>query len=379
MPGRKFINLEELISLVIMETKALGKNAMLIFNACCIMVLVFLIGFIYQKGVLNQIPLVIVDLDRTSISRNISAQFAENPKFVVTQAGGYPAVFLAIKAGQVQAALILPAGLAEDLKKGQGSDLLLVIDNTNYIIANTVYAKANEILATVNGGLAIQSLAGHGILPDQAAKLVQSVRLEQKILYNPSYNYAYYLSYGIFSAGIFSLLMSGIAVTLVRQRRQGAFRLADLAAKFIVYGIFAALVTNLVFFVARLVFALPGEGAYVNFFLLTLPFGFLIALFGMIFYEIARDELQIFQASVFFATPLLFITGYTWPLQSIPDFLHPIYYLNPLTPFMNGVRAALVMGGDFPVAFKYTSWELGLIVFYLLIVRLFFRRLSTTK
>ena len=379
MPDRKNSRLDILFSAIGAEVRALAKNTMLMFNAGSILALIFLIGFIYQKGVLSQIPLVIVDLDQTSVSRSVAEQFTANDKFDISWAPDYLSARQDIASGAAQAAIVIPPGLASGIKQGQGADILLAIDATNYIAANTIYARANETIQTVNGGLAVKILAGQGILGGEAANLVQSVKLAQKNLYNPDYNYAYYLSYGIFSAGIFSLLMSGIAVSLIREGRKKKFRISDLAAKYIVYGAFAALVTNLVFLIARMTFALPGQGSYFNFFLLTLPYGYLIALFGMIFSRFAGDELRVFQASVFFATPLIFLTGYTWPLQSIPLLLQPIYYLNPLTPMLNGVRAALVMGGGFAVVGRYTLWQLVLIGFYLMIALAVYRRRMPKK
>jgi hypothetical protein len=74
------------------EIFSLPRNGILIFNACCLVVLVFLIGFIYDMGVLGRIPTVIADLDSSSASRNITQQFIESDKFAVTRADSPSAV-----------------------------------------------------------------------------------------------------------------------------------------------------------------------------------------------------------------------------------------------------------------------------------------------
>ncbi|ATW25960.1 ABC transporter permease [Candidatus Formimonas warabiya] len=355
------------------EFSSLPRNKMLILNACFMVALVFLIGFLYRAGALKSIPLVVADLDQSSTSRIISQGFSESEKFTVTQVSDYPAALEMIKEGKAIAGLVIPEDLSADIKNQKGTELLLIIDGTNYIAANTAYAKASEILQTLNAGIALETLQGKGFLPDEAQATVQRVILEQKILYNPDYNYAYYLSYGVFSAGIFSLAMSAIALTLCRQKRTHHFSLGELGAKIITYGVFASVVTNIIFRLAEMVFKLPARGSLGSFFALTLPYGLLIAVFALMLFSLAREEVRIFQAAVFFATPLFFVTGYTWPFQSIPDLLRPVYYLNPLTPFLNGARACLVMGADWGVLAKYVVWQLGLVTLYLPCAFLFYK------
>ncbi|NMA15486.1 MAG: ABC transporter permease, partial [Clostridia bacterium] len=279
-----------------------------------------------------------------------------------------------VNKGEAAVGLVLPPGLSEDFKRQRGAEVLLIINGTNYIVANTAYAKASEILQTLNAGIAIKTLEGKGFLSQEAQKTVQAIKLEQKILYNPDYNYAYYLTYGVLGVGVFSLLMSAISVTLSRQGKSKGFTASELAAKLIVYGGFACIMTNVIFRLAQVIFKLPAKGFLGGFFGLTFFYGYLIVLFALLLWVVAVDEVRIFQAGVFFATPLFFITGYTWPLDSIPWFMHFLYWLCPFTPFLNGVRASLVMGAGYQVVFKYMLWELALIAVYLPIVWLVYKK-----
>ncbi|MEL7564763.1 MAG: ABC transporter permease [Dehalobacterium sp.] len=335
------------------------------FNALFLLLLVLFIGSVYQKGVLRQMDLMVVDLDQTSTSRLVTRQFAESEKFRVSFAGGYGAATEALKKGHAVAAVVIPAGLTEAVKSKQGGEILLLVDGTNYIIANSVYSKANEILLSINGGIALKTLAGLGFLPDEAAQTVQSLNLEQKILFNPSYNYSYYLSYGLCGAGIFSLAMSAFALSLLRSTQEKRIFLKELAAKTTVFCLFIFAVINLLFFLLHMVFGLPAAGSLAIFFPLTMGYSLLIAAFGIILLCIVRRAEQIFQLGIFFATTLFFTTGYTWPFQSVPEIMKPLYFINPLTPFVNGVRACLVMGAGWDVMGRYILWQLALSAVYL--------------
>lgn len=365
---------EPFFQLIKMELKALAKNRIFIFNSFFLVLLVLLIGSVYQKGVLDRIPTLVADLDQTATSRLITRQFAENDKFQVSFAADYPAVTEALKRGQVLAGVVIPPGLGEAVKSKKGGEILLLVDGTNYIAANSVYSRASEILTALNAGIAMKSLEGTGILPDEAAKIAQGIKLEQKILYNPGYNYAYYLSYGLCGAGIFSLAMTAFALSLCRSIQGENLSRKELGAKLVVFSAFLCILINLLFAILQIIFSLPNQGSFPAFFSLVFGYSFLIALFGMILFSIARREERIFQLGVFFATALFFTTGYTWPLQSIPAGMQGIYYLNPLTPFLNGIRACLVMGAGWAVMGKYVLWQFVLIAVYFPVGFSFYKR-----
>lgn len=348
--------------------KRWSKNSfdrILISNAFFLVVLVLFIGLVYQKGVLDQMDMVLVDQDQTSTSRLVARQLADNEKLRVSYAGDYSYAADALKKGETVAGVVIPSGLAEAVKSKQGGEILLVVDGANYIVANSVYAKVNEILLSINGAISLETLSGQGFLPAEANKIVQSIKLDQIILYNPDYNYSYYLSYGLFGAGIFSLAMSAFALSLCKSRQAKVFYFKELAAKTFAFTAFICVLINVLYLFAQIVFRLPSQGIFLLFFILTIGYSLLIAAFGVILFAIACQEERIFQLGVFFATTLFFTTGYTWPLQSMPEIIKPLYYLNPLTPFTNGVRACLVMGAGWGVMGKYIFSQLVLVAVYL--------------
>ncbi|MDS1029664.1 ABC transporter permease [Bacillota bacterium LX-D] len=341
------------------------ENKMVLLNMLFTITVVFLIGFVYSAAVVDEIPAGIVDLDHTSLSKNIVRQFTENNKFQTTTISNYAALNQLLKTDQVDVGIVIPPGLTEEIKKQQGGKMLLIVDGTNYIVANSAYVKANEILLTMNGGITLQTLEGKGILPAEAEKLVQNIQFKQKLLYNPTNNYSYYLTYGIIATGIFSLMMTASAITLAQKfLKHGKASSKELLASMIVFAIFVALSLNICFLTAGFYFSLPLEN-YQGFLPISIGAAMLVAILGVLLFVLARNELAIFQAGVFFSTTFIFITGFTWPVQSFPPFLLPIYYLCPLSPILNGIRASLIMGLDSAYLVKYFIWLGCLIVLYL--------------
>lgn len=370
---------EKFFPLVRREFIAIIKNKILMFNAIFLMILILFIGLVYQKGVLDRMDMVIADLDQTSTSRLVVRHFSDNEKFHVSFLDSYSSVMDALEKGRALAGVVIPPGLSEAVKSKKGAEVLLLIDGTNYIAANSAYAKANEILYSLNGGITIKILEGSGILPAEAANIAQAIQMKQKVLYNPNYNYAYYLDYGLFGAGIFSLVMSAFALSLFRDHRKNLLSLRAMAARGMVFCLLISVMINMLFVFGGTVFHLPMAGSYLTFYILTLGYGLLITVFGVILFLITRAEEEIFQLSVFFATTVFFTTGYTWPLQSIPTLLKPIYYLNPLTPFLNGSRACLVMGAGWGVMGKYILWQFALAGLFFFISFLQYKKWNRSK
>lgn len=345
------------------ELKGLPKNQTLFGNSALLLLVVLLIGFLYAAGAVDRIPTALLDLDNSSTSRTVIRQFQENDKFYIEQVQNYPELQALFKKGSIKAALVIPPGFSRDIKGQKGAEILLLVDGSNYIIANTAYAKANEMLLTINGGISIKTLEGKGLLPFEAENVAQLVGFEEQLLYNSQNNYSYYLTYGILGAGAFSLLMSAIGVTFARRYR--AQNIKETAAGLLVFSAVAVAALNMAYLAAITVFKLPSRAGYGYFFGLTVFYGMLIACYGLLLATVAKEEVRAMQFSVFFVTPLFFVTGYTWPAQQIPFYLLPLHYLCPMSPFVNGVRAVLVMGAGWAGAAKYYSWLLAQLLFYL--------------
>lgn len=352
--------------LILEEFPQFKKYNMFIVNLILTVLIVFIIGSIYAAGVVNDVNTVVLDMDHTSASQTIIRHFNDHERFkIIGEVNSYAELQQVLAADKAEIALVFPPNMYQEIKKGKGSDMLMIIDQSNYIIANSAYAKAYEILQTINGGISIKLMNAKGLTPYEATTTASSLLVEHKYLYNQN-NYSFYLSYGILAAGIFSLLMSSIGITLTQNyKREAKYTLKELLAKVVFFSLITTLAINNAFLLIAYFYHLPLAGTYLGFFLISVFYALLISIFGVMLFVLVGHESRILQASSFFATVLFFATGFTWPYKAIPIYLKPIYFLCPFTPFLNGLRANLVMGLGLNYTGKYLIWLIAQTAIYL--------------
>ncbi|RYD07134.1 hypothetical protein N752_00700 [Desulforamulus aquiferis] len=94
---------------------------------------------------------------------------------------------------EVMAAVVLPPDLDSQIKKGKGSQVLVVVNGSNMLYSNSVMSAANEIISTLSAGISIKSLEGQGLLPEKASSTALPLSYRLRVWYNPTFNYTNFL------------------------------------------------------------------------------------------------------------------------------------------------------------------------------------------
>lgn len=319
-----------------------------------VFVIVFLIGGIYVKGTTDGIPIAILDMDNTSGSRAIVEFLEEEPRLSVVNKSRSHAEFQNdIKNGYIEAGVIIPSGFYKNINTGNETDIMVMLNQRNYIVGNSASSKLFEILETANAGLSRKILLAKGINSESVLKIARPISSITEVRYNPSSHYGFYLDYGVLGIAIFSVLMLSTALMLKNRRIKGE---KNTIFTFMACGFWAFFALLTAFPLMSNVFDLPfANNSYIPFILISIPYSILIVEFGLIF-SYFPSRIHILQASGFFATPLFFITGFTWPEYCIPNSLKWIYFASPLSPYLNGVRAFLTMDTGWLRISHYLSW-----------------------
>ena len=118
-----------------------------------------LFGYVVAADVTN-ISTAIIDLDRTSISRQVDAAFVGSGYFNVTARPGSEGELRPLMdAGKVKLAVVIPEGTEASLDRGQAAPLGIIVDGSDSQIASVGAGYASQIVARLNQGrIAAQGL-----------------------------------------------------------------------------------------------------------------------------------------------------------------------------------------------------------------------------
>ncbi|MCX6285379.1 MAG: ABC transporter permease [Bacteroidetes bacterium] len=154
-----------------------------------------MIIWIFSAGVPRKLPVAIVDLDHTSLSRQIIRSV--DATSIANSAGSYSDLDQASKAmvsGAVEAVICIPQHTERNVIRGQSAPVAVYMNNAYLIKAGLLKSGIQKALAALSTGIKVRSMMMGGENEKQATSKVMAVRLRPVLLFNPYTNYEYYLT-----------------------------------------------------------------------------------------------------------------------------------------------------------------------------------------
>lgn len=294
----------------------------------------------------------VVDQDRTEVSRGVVRALTASGRFVVVGASGTAApADTALVAGRADAALVLPRGLARDLRTtGQGS-LQLVLDAVDGAQAGVIHGYAERILTRHAATLTAERgvTAGAGMAPHPAPRL----DLRTRGWYNLEGAYPHYMVPGILVMLITLVGTLMTALNIVREKEAGTLdqlnvtpisRSAFIAAKLIPLWCIALVLLAIGLAVGHLLFGMPIVGSLPVVFLAAGIY--LVAALGIGLWVSTVAETQQQALFVTFAITMVYalMSGLYTPIHGMPAWAQAAAQVNPLLHCIALMRAVLLKG-----------------------------------
>jgi len=251
--------------------------------------------------------------------------------------------FEALSSGQVDAALVAPAGgLTQQVGRGHG-DIQLLVDGTNTTRAQGVV----QYMDSVRRGV-IRERVSLG-LPD-----APMLRLSTRMLYNPTLESKYFMVPGVLAMLLLMVTLTLTSSSITREKEMGTFETllaapispgTILVGKAFPYILLGLLDLPLILSVSYFIFNVPIRGPFWELFVASIAFvGCTVAL-GILLSTAAQNQQQAMLGSFLTLYPFQMLSGIIYPLDNMPKWLYWITYINPLRYFAILIRNILLKGG----------------------------------
>jgi ABC-2 type transport system permease protein len=158
----------------------------------------FLVAYIFSSNVPRKLPVALVDMDHTNLSRQMARMVEATPIAAINR--NFVDLVEARKAiedGKVDAALVIPEGTEKEILKGASGSVALYLNNANVVKGGLLNSGIRKALGTLSTGIKLQVQMKTGMTQDQALTQVMPVQLRQVLLFNPYTSYSYYLAAGL--------------------------------------------------------------------------------------------------------------------------------------------------------------------------------------
>jgi ABC-2 type transport system permease protein len=293
----------------------------------------------------------VLDLDHSQESRELIARFTASNRFdIVKVANSRREINETIDGSAAAVALVVHAGFAERLRKGQAAPLQVIVDGTNSNTALIALGYIN-IIAT-------------GFAEDYAADLVQrlqgvrgarqvQVTLEQRPWYNPDLNGRWFFVPGVIGTLTLILIVNLTAFAIVREREVGTLEqimvspirpVEFILGKTVPFFLVGLGEVALVVTVGLVWFRIPFVGNPFVLLFGTMLFLLCTLAIGLLISTICSTQQQAFSSNFLILSPFFILSGFAFPISSMPQVLQWFTYINPLRYYLVVIRGVLLKG-----------------------------------
>lgn len=181
-----------------------------------------LVTWMFSAAVVREMPITLVDMDHSQLSRKIARMVDATPAVRIRQEE--PNLMDArtgMMKGESEAILYIPSGTEKEVQRGVQTELALYINNTNVVKGGVIQSQMVATLATISGGIKVQAMVKKGIPPAEAKAKALPVRQDVHLLFNPYGNYAYFLMMGLLPLLAVVFIFLGSAYTIGIEMKEG--------------------------------------------------------------------------------------------------------------------------------------------------------------
>jgi ABC-2 type transport system permease protein len=303
----------------------------------------FLYGYALNFDV-RHVALAVEDRDLSTESRALVAAFVRSTYFdVVAGVTNDKAWSGLIDSGTARAVLVIPAGFSRRLRERSGPEVQIILDGDNANTATTVLGYVNALLAE-----AALTLGG----PPR----VTVASMEPRIWYNPELRSTVFLVPGLIAFISMITAVVSTALSIVREKERGTMEqirmapistLAFVVGKTIPYLVLSQIGAAAILLAAMYFFELPMRGSWLP--LMSVVAVFLVGALGtgLLVSTIADTQQVAFQAAALIAMlPTFILSGFIFPIASMPLALQYISSIVPARHFLVALRGIVLKGRD---------------------------------
>lgn len=304
----------------------------------------------------NWMPIAVFDLDHSQESRDLLSQFTFTGRFDMTQIlGNDRDIPRIIGRSSIPMALKIEPGFAELLRKGQTAHLQVILDGTNSNTALIALGYVNQIATTFAENYERNRL--ERLMPGVAATAPQ-VEIEQRPWYNPDLNSQWFFVPGEIGSITMVLVVNLTAFAIVREREIGTLEqvmvtpirpvelILGKTVPFFLVGLADAV---LVAVVGAFWFMVPFRGSLLVLLLGTSLFLLNTLSIGLLISTLCSTQQQAFASAFFFLNPAFVLSGFAFPIASMPKAMQWFTYVNPLRYFLIILRGTFLKGVGFEI------------------------------
>ena len=299
----------------------------------------FILGYEMKSETPTNIPIVLVNHDNSEFSQTFTGFIKDSEYFdIVRYSQKDSDIDEMIKKNEAYAGLIIPKNFYADMRAGKAPSLITIYDGASLTIVTTSKTSLSEILLTAKAAYMMSVFEGKlEKTPSEVMNYVTPIKVNYKMLFNPTRSFRPYLLVGMLVAVIqVGIAMQG-ADRAYESKKRG-FSLVVETQEILITCLLSMLSIFICLFCQYFFFDLPYKGSIFALLPLTFLYATSIVLIGFIVGSMVSDRVFALQLSAVVVLPTSIMGGFTYPIYGMPTFFAKLAKLLPFYYYAQDLR-----------------------------------------
>jgi drug efflux transport system permease protein len=297
----------------------------------------------------HHIKTVVYDQDKTTLTRDFISSLTSSDYFdLVGYINDESKIQNVLDTKEAQCVIVFPQNLSRDFYSKQDVKIQILIDGVD---ANTASIIKNYVtIATSSYSQKLQSQ----VLAVEGKHSYEPIDIHPAFWFNPELSSTVFLIPGLIVMILIITAVISISLSVVREKERGTIEhinvsplttLEMLIGKTVPYIIISLAIAAFILIAGHLLFGLAIRGSILLLFLTTLLFLFASLTLGIIVSSVADNQQVAYQlAALTTLLPSTLLSGFIFPIESMPTVLQWITNLTPAKFFLVILRDILLKG-----------------------------------
>ncbi|WP_462358926.1 ABC transporter permease [Bacteroides clarus] len=342
-------------------------QGVLIFFVLVPLVYPLIYSFIYTNETIREVPTVVVDNSRSSLSREYLRKVDASPETsIVAHCADMEEAKLMLKDRKAYGIIYIPVHFSDDIARGKQTQVSIFCDMSGLLYYKALLTANTNVSLAMNADIKMKRAGNTTARQDEIT--TYPIEYEDVAIFNPTNGFAAFLIPAVLILIIQQTLLLGIGLSAGTAREQNRFKdlvpinrhyngtLRIVMGKGLSYFMVYSLVAVYILCVVPRLFSLNQIAIPGVLTLFALPYLAACIFFAMTASIAIRNRETCMLLFVFTSVPLLFLSGISWPGAAMPEFWRYFSYIFPSTFGINGYVRINSMGATLnEVSFEYQA------------------------
>lgn len=303
---------------------------------------------------IEHVTAVVFDQDHSQTSREYINKFSSSNYFeIVDYVDNYDDIQSHLENGSATLGIVIPNEFEKNICRNRTTPLQVIFDGSD---GNKASISAGYVMSITNK-FARNILMDYRNKTGQKISPVGSIDAEVRAWYNPELKTRVFMVPAIVGLllSVITLILTSLAI--VKEKEIGTLEqiivspikpIQLILGKLIPFAILGFIVVGIILTAMTFIFGIYTRGSFTFLFFSAFLYTLSTLGFGILVSTLSRTQQQAMMLAIFVVLmPMIFLSGFAFPIENMPQFIQWLTYVVPLRYFMTIIRGVILKGVGF--------------------------------